>query len=209
MSDEEKPEETELVAESAETPESQTTEEVPPIEKVKGILLLLLVGAVLLLFLVFVPKWLDQYAGKITDGITGTIDGAMGAETGEQEEPDKADQKSESPEADSEKTDQAEGVAATKGGHSVASVKKQLTAALGGKERVEVRFVAIPEKQDKMVAALKGYDGEGGSRLFELFFDKDEYGRFVPADTRTNREMLESALEGVDTETGRVIIWPE
>ena len=60
-----------------------------------------------------------------------------------------------------------------------AGLKAQIIEQLGGSNNVEVRHLAISDDSERMVAALKINDDSGAGGLVEVFFDRDEFGRFI------------------------------
>ena len=57
--------------------------------------------------------------------------------------------------------------------------RSQIMEQMGGAEKVEVRHLAISDDEKRMVAALR-LAGEGGeAELIEVFFERDEFGRYL------------------------------
>ncbi|MDF1826538.1 MAG: hypothetical protein P1U68_17980 [Verrucomicrobiales bacterium] len=67
-----------------------------------------------------------------------------------------------------------EATADTKG-----SYREQIVEQLGGSGTVELRHLAISDDREKMVAALELAEESGGKRLIEIFFERDEFGRYL------------------------------
>jgi hypothetical protein len=61
----------------------------------------------------------------------------------------------------------------------VPGYRSQIVEQLGGPDRVELRHLAIADDGKKMVAALKVIDDDGNSRLIEIIFERDEFGRYL------------------------------
>lgn len=79
---------------------------------------------------------------------------------------------------------------------SLAPFRRQILEQLGGPERVEVRHLARSDDGARMVAALR-LSGEAGeaARLVEVFFERDDFGRYL-------------STEDAPVES-RLTLWPE
>lgn len=60
--------------------------------------------------------------------------------------------------------------------------REQIVEQLGGADRVEVRHLALSDDETRLVAALQLTDDEGGKELVEVFFERDEFGRYLSTD---------------------------
>ena len=71
----------------------------------------------------------------------------------------------------------SDSVSAREGGSLLGAFRAQIIEQLGG-DGVEVRHLALSDDETRMVAALRVVDGEGESELIEVFFERDEFGRY-------------------------------
>ncbi|MDF1741078.1 MAG: hypothetical protein P1U86_18090 [Verrucomicrobiales bacterium] len=71
-----------------------------------------------------------------------------------------------------------------------AEFKSQIIEQLGGIDKVEVRHLAVSDDGERIVAALKLGDGPAGGSLIEVFFDRDEFGRFISTEDSPVSERL-------------------
>ena len=149
---------------------------VNPKDQAAGVLLLLIVAAGLWAFLKIVPAQLDRLMGGLTGGNGAGI-----------ESPEK-----ELPAAPAGKSHAAAVVKEIP--LSLESAGRQIVEQLGGAGKVELRHLAFSDDGSRLAAALKE-SGEGG-QLFEMIFERDEFGRFV-ADHDSGGQQL------------HVTIWPQ
>lgn len=73
------------------------------------------------------------------------------------------------------------------------SYRAQIVEQLGGPDRVEVRHLAASDDGARLVAAVRFGDGDGegpGPRLLEIYFERDEFGRFLSEDSEFVDERL-------------------
>ena len=61
----------------------------------------------------------------------------------------------------------------------IANAKQTIVETLGGPDRVIVQHIAISSDEKTMVAALKLTDPDGTIRLEEIFFEQDDFGRYI------------------------------
>ena len=71
-----------------------------------------------------------------------------------------------------------------------ADYRAQIVEQLGGPERAEVRYLALSDDSSEMVVSLKVTDAEGEEKLIEVFFERDNFGRYLS----TGDSPLESQL---------------
>jgi hypothetical protein len=62
------------------------------------------------------------------------------------------------------------------------SFRQQILEQLSSAGRVEVRHLALSDDETRMVAALQLTEESGESRLVEVFFERDEFGRYLSTD---------------------------
>lgn len=62
---------------------------------------------------------------------------------------------------------------------STTSYREQIIEQMGGADLAEVRHLAISDDQEKMVVALQITDTSGERQLIEVFFERDEFGRYL------------------------------
>ncbi|MDF1656574.1 MAG: hypothetical protein P1U58_03110 [Verrucomicrobiales bacterium] len=62
---------------------------------------------------------------------------------------------------------------------SMFSYREQIIEQMGGQDLVEVRHLAISDDKEKMVVALQVTDASGEKQLVEMFFERDEFGRYL------------------------------
>lgn len=144
--------------------------EVSPKNQLVGLLLLLVVFGILWGIAKGMPllnTWMDEKRVAIMEGESG----AGEKEAAETPAPDPAmtqnDQSAPTP-----AVPQATAL-------STDRFRSQIIEQMGGAEKVEVRHLAISDDEKRMVAALR-LAGEGGeARLIEVFFERDEFGRYL------------------------------
>ena len=61
----------------------------------------------------------------------------------------------------------------------VANAKQAILDALGGPEKVVVQHLAFSTDEKSMVAAVKLLNGQEAPELKEIFFEQDQFGRYV------------------------------
>jgi len=62
------------------------------------------------------------------------------------------------------------------------SFRQQIVEQLGGVGRAEVRHLAVSDDETRLVAALEVTSPEGAKKLIEVFFERDEFGRYLSSD---------------------------
>jgi len=153
------------------------TEEKPEVSmknQLLGLVLLLLVFGVLYLVMQGMPKltgWIDSKRVEIVGGAEKKIE--EGTETAELEP-----ELSEEPAAEV-----AEKKMPARSGYA-----EQIVEQLADSGKVEVRHLAISDDETKMVAALRMEREGEKAKLFEIFFERDEFGSYIstgdaPVDT--------------------------
>ena len=65
------------------------------------------------------------------------------------------------------------------GDQRIANAKKTIEETLGGPDQVIVQHVAISSDEKTMVAAVKLTNPDGSTRLEEIFFEQDDFGRYI------------------------------
>jgi hypothetical protein len=132
-----------------------------PVEQLKAALVLIPVLGVLWLVVHYLPKFGD-WMGAQTDRIVGEV--RAGNSSGKGARGPENVPSAASPDSASS---------------PVPGYRSQIVEQLGGPDRVELRHLAIADDGKKMVAALKVIDDDGNSRLIEIIFERDEFGRYL------------------------------
>ncbi len=169
-------------------------EQATPRNQMVALLTLLPVLGVLWLTMHYLPKFGD-WMGEKADSVVS----AVGVEESEEEgdavkvevsqgsaaegEPDKV-----ALEASGEALTLVKPGGMTEGG--TAHFKSQIIEQLGGAEKVEVRHLAVSDDGERIVAALKLGKAPAGGGLVEVFFDRDEFGRFISTEDSPVSERL-------------------
>ncbi|MEM7601040.1 MAG: hypothetical protein AAF357_06445 [Verrucomicrobiota bacterium] len=146
------------------------------------------VGALLVLLVVFGAVWgLFKILPEVGDWIGDTADTVITKE-GEEllpvstvEPPPPAKESSPEREIDPVSTESP---------NQLDFYRQQIIEQLGGEEKVEVRHLALSQDETRMVVALKIKAVEAGSGLVEVFFEQDEFGRFLSTDDSPLDELL-------------------
>lgn len=170
-----------------------------PKNQLVALLTLLPVLAVLWLVIQYLPKFGDWMGAK-ADSVVSAVSGEGGSS------PD-----ANGPEGPSSQDESINAVAAlpAESGQSIlkkspieshgsvsdstpmkAGFEAQIIDQLGGSGKVAMRHLAISDDNERMVAALKINDESGGNDLIEVFFDRDEFGRFVSTEDSPVSEKL-------------------
>ena len=144
---------------------------------VRGIVILVAVCVLLWTLSKYGPGGAD-WLGNQTKALFGLKPSVTAVETKESE-PKKPDQieplnpkEKEKPEAKNEVI----------GDPRIANATKTILETLGGPEKVIVQHVAISSDDTSMVAAIKLIEPDGTFRLEEIFFEQDDFGRYISAE---------------------------
>lgn len=127
------------------------------------------VGLLILLPVLGAFWFLAQFLPQFGDWLGGTVESAVVDDT-----------PIEGAEAEVEKHDlEEEAVPEEKDPSAGGSFRDQIVEQLGGPDRAEVRHLAVSDDGSRMVVALKIFDEKGKGKLIELFFERDEFGRYL------------------------------
>lgn len=161
-----------------ETPSSEDSKEpASPKNQLVALLTLLPVLGVLWLVMTYLPKFGD-WMGDKADSVVQTVTGDESSEAtvvGDRVEPSEKAAPIEATVAAvaNERANNGVSLLAT------AEFKTQIIEQLGGSQKAEVRHLAISDDGERIVAALKLKSEDGGGSLVEVFFERDEFGRFL------------------------------
>lgn len=155
--------------------------------QVKALLTLVPVLGVLWAIVHFLPKFTDwtekKMEGLNSDGAVAVSEKPGSIPAGE------GGIEAESLEAKVEET--AEPVVSSASGELKEYLQLQLIEQLGGPEKIEVRHIALTEDETRMVAAVKIIEDEQGSHILrEIYFERDEFGRYEPREDSEFAERL-------------------
>ncbi|MDF1862852.1 MAG: hypothetical protein P1U87_21730 [Verrucomicrobiales bacterium] len=159
MSETEDPSEPEI----AEAIPDQKIDPPAPVEQLKAALVLIPALGILWLVIHYLPGFGD-WMGKLSDQVVGEV--TAGGTSDEEEEGGKEESTPSTASPDSAPS-------------PATDYRSQIVEQMGGPDRVEVRHLALADDEKKMVAALQVIDNEGNSRLIEVFFERDEFGRYL------------------------------
>jgi hypothetical protein len=67
------------------------------------------------------------------------------------------------------------------GNPKIDNARRQLIEALGGPEKALVKHIAISEDEKSMVAAVRFLQDDKPDEMLEIYFDKDNFGRYISA----------------------------
>jgi len=193
------------VSEPEKDPETLSREDskepASPQNQLLALLTLLPVLGVLWLVMTYLPKFGDWMGAK-ADSVVQTVTGEKSSEEAapvENEEVTVGDQVDLSemavpldatvPDVANVRTNNEASLLVT------AEFETQIIEQLGGPQRAEVRHLAISDDGERIVAALKLKSEDGGGSLIEVFFERDEFGRFLSSE--------ESPV------SGRLTLWGE
>lgn len=126
------------------------------------------VGLLILLPVLGAFWFLAQFLPQFGDWLGGTVESAVGEQAA-----------IEAKEAEVEKPDPEEEEVPEKYPRAGGSFRDQIVEQLGGPDRAEVRHLAVSDDESRMVVALKIFDEKGKGKLIELFFERDEFGRYL------------------------------
>ena len=155
---------------------AESEETASPKNQIVALLTLLPVLGILWLTMQYLPKfgdWMGAKADSVVKSVSGDTDSdssgeapAVSDDPGELEDP-----------VSSADTARAEFIS-------------QIVEQLGGERKVEVRHLAVSDDGERIVAALKLFEGTEGGRLVEVFFERDEFGRFHSSEDSPVSEKL-------------------
>ena len=131
---------------------------------IRGLLMLLVVAALLWGLSKFGPRGAD-WLGNQTKALFAlkADEETIGVIETRQESPGVSNQNNDSSGGDSK----------------IAHAKKTIIETLGGADHVTVQHIAISGDEKTMVAAVKLIDPDGSDRLEEIFFEQDDFGRYI------------------------------
>ncbi len=185
----------ETAEEPEKSPEVESKEPPSPKNQLVALLTLLPVLGVLWLLMQYLPKlgdWMGDKAGSMASAVSGkenfplvainteepvseknSTEGEIGSLVSDSKE--RADK---GPLAPSDSTSQKE------------SYRSQIVEQFGGAEKVEIRHLSVSNDSERMVVALKVHHESEDSALIEVFFERDDFRRYISSEDSPVPEKL-------------------
>ncbi len=176
---------------------AESEETASPKNQIVALLTLLPVLGILWLTMQYLPKfgdWMGAKADSVVKSVSGDTDSdssgeapAVSDDPGELEDPGPSSEVV--PVAPGRDSLSARGPVSS-ADTARAEFISQIVEQLGGEGKVEVRHLAVSDDGERIVAALKLFEGTEGGRLVEVFFERDEFGRFHSSEDSPVSEKL-------------------